>query len=103
MGATCVLSGRTWRQNLSRRSYLAYFQIPSKIVRACRIRMNTKRQVVVRLSTGRSASGVATISSGTEIYIPTALRTALEKAKWFDCTIVGAAEFATSDLRWAVP
>ena len=103
MGATRVLSGRTWRQDLGHRSYFAYFQIPLKIVRACRIRINTKRRVEIRLSSGCSAKGVATISSGTELYIPTALRAELEKAKWFECTIVGAAEFAEPDLRWSVP
>jgi|WetSurMetagenome_2_1015567.scaffolds.fasta_scaffold80362_2 hypothetical protein len=103
MGATRVLSSRTWRQNLSRRSYLVYFQIPSKIVHACRIRTNTKRRVAIRLSTGCSIIGVATISSGTELYIPAAVRAGFEKAKWFKCTIVGAAKFAKSDLMWARP
>lgn len=85
---TKVLSKRKWRQFLNNGKYLVMFQLPSEIFRNCNAKNMTKRMVSISLSTGKSMKGAATISSGTELYIPTHLRHYFRDANWFDCEIV---------------
>jgi hypothetical protein len=86
--ATKVLSKRKWRQYLKNRKYLVMFQLPSEITKNTDAKNMTKRSVKILLSTGIKMKGAATISSGTEIYIPKHLQRYFKNADWFECEIV---------------
>jgi hypothetical protein len=96
--ATKVLSKRKWRQFLKNRKYLVMFQLPSEISRNCNAKNMTKRMVSISLSTGSRMKGVATISSGTELYIPTHLRHYFKDANWFDCEIINDTLYEKSTI-----
>lgn len=103
MRATTVINSRRWRQSLAGRYRdFVLFQIPAAIVAEAVIESNTKRQVVIRLSTGRILEGFCSITSGTEVYIPAAFREALRGAEWFECEIIGDELGQITDLDWAV-
>lgn len=87
--ATTVLGSRKWRQNLAKRQYLASFNIPAAIVLSCKIQPNRKRQVEIAVSTGKRLGGFCTISSGTELLVPTKYQELLRDAEYFECEIVG--------------
>lgn len=102
MAATIVTGNRSWRQSLADRNRdFRLFNIPASVVATCDVEANTKRRVVIRLSTGRTVSGFCTITSGTELSIPTEFREEFRNAEWFDCELVGNQLGDTADLHWA--
>lgn len=88
MKAIEVQSKRKWRQSLENRNYMELFPIPSPIVIFTGAANKTKRYVQIEISTGVKMKGVASVSSGTEIYIPKHLQRYFEKADYFHCEIV---------------
>jgi hypothetical protein len=66
---------------------MVMFQLALEISRNCNAINMTKRKVSISLSTGIRMKCTATISSGTELYIPTYLRHYFKNANWFDCEI----------------
>lgn len=98
MKTTKILSKRKWRRHLKNRKYMDMFDIPVEIAMNVNARNMTKRLIEIILSTGIKLKGVATVSSGTEIYIPTHLRHYFENAKWFDCEIVNNTLYEKSTL-----
>lgn len=101
---TTVLGPRRWRHALARRDRdFTLFHIPPAVVTAAGVRAGTKRQVRIRLSTGRTLAGFCSVTSGTEVYIPIAFREALRQAAWFECEVVGEETAEATSLRWADP
>jgi hypothetical protein len=104
MAATTVTGQRSWRYDLAGRDRdFTLFPIPTKVVKDCGVKANTKRLVKIRLSTGRQIRGFCTITSGTETYIPTEFRDELRRAAWFDCEIIGNETAESPSLRWVPP
>jgi hypothetical protein len=101
MAVTTVLGPRRWRYALANRSRnFTSFPIPAAVVARCRVAANTKRDVVVRLSTGRELRGFCTVTCGTALNIPARFRAAFRAAAWFECVIVGGRTAAAASLRW---
>ncbi|HEV3439463.1 MAG TPA: hypothetical protein VG122_19015 [Gemmata sp.] len=102
MAATRVIDDRSWRHSLVGRDRdFRLFNIPAQVVATCGVAANTKRQVIIRLSTGRTLRGFCTITSGTELSIPTEFREEFRNAEWFDCEVVGNQLGDVADLHWA--
>ena len=90
MAASVVLGSRRWYFDLSGRDRdYRLFLIPREVVDACGVAWNTKRRLIVVLSTGQRLEGFCTITSGTELSIPTDLQRDFRQASWFVCEIVG--------------
>ena len=101
MPATVVTSPRSFRYYLAgRQRNFANFQIRPEVVSGCNIVANTKRRVEIRLSTGRRLGGFCTISSGTELYIPTRFRNSLRNADSFHCEVIGHETSRQPTLAW---
>jgi hypothetical protein len=104
MSATTILGARRWRHDLAGRDRdFRLFRIPESIVEDCDVTWNTKRAVDITLSTGRRMRGFCTITSGTELSIPTHLQNGLREAEWFECEILGDETSDRATLDWAVP
>lgn len=100
MKATEMKGKRKWRQSLAKRTYLSLFRLPFFIVINCKVVSNTKRSVLIDLSDGRKILGLATITSGTEIYIPTRFHKDLQSCEWFECEILDDTLYVESSLKW---
>jgi hypothetical protein len=101
MAATTVTGTRSWRQPLADRARdFRLFNIPAAVVEACGVDANTKRRVTIRLTTGRTLRGFCTVTSGTELSIPTEFREELRGAEWFECDVIGEEVGEAADLRW---
>jgi hypothetical protein len=84
MAFSTIVSPRRWYFDLSGRDRdFRLFQIPSGVVDTCGVTWNTRRDLRVVLSTGRRMSGFCTITSGTELSIPTHLQDDFRQADWF--------------------
>jgi hypothetical protein len=100
MAASTVLGPRRWYFDLSGRDRdFRLFLIPSSVVEQSSITWNCKRHVRVLLSTGQLLQGFCTITSGTELSIPTHLQEDFRHAEWFVCEVIGeeTAEQVTLD------
>jgi hypothetical protein len=90
MAASVVLGPRRWYFDLSGRDRdYRLFLIPREIVDACGVTWNSKRRINIVLNTGQRLEGFCTITSGTELSIPTHLQGEFRQANWFVCEIVG--------------
>jgi len=81
------------------------FLIPTGIVEQCGVAWNSKRDLRIVLSTGRLLRGFCTITSGTEMSIPTHLQDEFRQAEWFVSEVIGdeTADQATLDRVPAQP
>jgi hypothetical protein len=73
------------------------------VLQECGIEANTKRDVIIRLSSGRTLLGFCSITSGTELSIPTEFQEELRGEEWFECEVVGNEVGDAANLRWAAP
>ena len=62
--------------------------------------MNTKRLMKIAVSAGQRLGGLYTISSGTELYIPSEFRGELDNAHHSECEIIGKTHRTPSVLSW---
>ena len=104
MAATTPLGPRRWYHDLSGRDRdYRLFLIPDPVVDASGVIANTKRRVRIVLSTGRVAQGFCTITSGTELSVPSALQEGFRAAAWFVCEIIGDEVGEQATLDWSPP
>ena len=90
MRVTEYLKKNKWRYHLKgRKRDFRLFFVPSANVKACQVKMNTKRNVRIHLSNGKKLAGFMTITSGTELYFPVKFQKVLRSVDWFECEIVG--------------
>lgn len=90
MRAAHLLGSARWRQDLRGRSRdFCYFYIPGANVEASSVARRTESMLDIILSFGVRLRGYYTISSGTELLIPEALRSLLEQAQGFEAEIIG--------------
>ena len=104
MFASTVVGPRRWYFDLSGRDRdYRLFLIPTPIVEQCGVARNGKRDLQIVLSGGRRLRGFCTITSGTELSIPTRLQNAFRQAEWFVAEIIGQATGNEATLDWVPP
>jgi hypothetical protein len=86
--ATRVLAANRWSHDLTGRDRdYKLFKIPEEVVVSCDVSPCTNRSVRIELSTGAILRWSARVTSGTEIYFPTAYRENLRAANSVECEI----------------